>query len=444
MNKMLKGKLIICLLLLGTVVQAQEIHQFSVKEAIDYGAKHSVQAKNALLDYRIQEQTNRSVTSQALPQVTGSIGATDNLQIPTTLIPGEFVGQPSGTFVPLQFGTKFNTNFGVTLKQVLFDGQVFVGLQARQTALDFYLKSSEVTEQMLRVNIYKVYYQLLLSRTQMELIDANITRADELLHNTNELFKNGFAEKLDVDKASVQLANLQTEKISTTFSIDNGYLGLKVLLGMPIRDSLLLTDTLTYEMVRGITLAENVYEYRDRRDYQLLELNRSLNEFDIKRYRKMYIPTISLTANYGQNAYSSDFTPFKKDIWYPSSYVGLNINVPIFDGFYKDANIKKSTYEMEQTENKMEALKINIDDDVKESQLRYTAAMQTLDFQKKNMDLAESVYDQTKKKFEQGLGSNTEITTAQSDLRGAQTNYFLALYNAVVAKIDYQNAIGKI
>ncbi len=187
-----------------------------------------------------------------------------------------------------------------------------------------------------------------------------------------------------------------------------------------------------------------LYQYKDRRDYQLLEVNRLLNESAIKRYRKMYIPTVSLTANYAQNAYSPEFTPFKKDIWYPSSYVGLNINVPIFDGFYKDANIKKSTYEREQTENKMEALKINIDDDVKAAQLRYTAAMQTLDFQKKNMDLAEHVYDQTQKKFEQGLGSNTEITSAQTDLIRAQNNYFNALYTAVTAKVDYQNATGKL
>jgi outer membrane protein TolC len=67
-----------------------------------------------------------------------------------------------------------------------------------------------------------------------------------------------------------------------------------------------------------------------------------------------------------------------------------------------------------------------------------------MDFQKKNMQLAENVYSQTKKKFESGTGSNTEITAAQTDLVTAQTNYISALYSAVIAKVDYLKATGKL
>ncbi len=319
-----------------------------------------------------------------------------------------------------------------------------MGLKARQTSLDYYRKNQEVTEQELRANIYKVYYQLLLSKTQVALIDANIARAQELQHNTSEMFKNGFAEKLDLDKAEVQLSNLQSTKIQTLFMIDDGYLGLKMLLGMPIRDSLTLTDTLTYDMVRDGALDDN-YKYSDRRDYQLLEINKKLNEFDIQRYKKQYIPTASLVANYTQTGYGLSLSDiYKFSFWYPSSYVGLNISVPIFDGFYKQANIRKSTLMLQQTKNNMEAMQISIDNDVKQAQLKFASAMATLDYEKKNMELAGSVYDQTRKKFEQGLGSNTEITSAQTDLIQAQNNYFNALYNAVSAKVDYRNATGKL
>ena len=145
--------------------QPTQIHAFSLQQAIDYAAKNSVIVKNALIDYQIQQQSNRATVSQALPQITGNLGLTDYIQIPTTLIPGEFVGQPAGTFLPLKFGTQYNATGGVTLKQVLFDGQVFVGLQARQASLDFYKKKEEVTEQMLRANIYKIYDQLLIAKT---------------------------------------------------------------------------------------------------------------------------------------------------------------------------------------------------------------------------------------------------------------------------------------
>ena len=423
--------------------QGPQLHEFSLTQAIDYAAKNSVMVKNALLDLQIQQQSNRATTSEALPQITGNLGVTDNVKIPTTLIPGEFVGQPAGTFVPLQFGTQYNANAGITLKQVLFDGQVFVGLQARQASLDFYQKKQEITEQMLRANIEKVYYQLLISKSQIAQIDANISNQQELLHNSTEMFKNGFAEQLDVDKSNVQLANLQTEKIQLELNISNGYLGLKVLMGMPVRDSLRLTDSLTYDMIRDATLSDE-YKYADRRDYQLLQVNKKLNEYDISRYKKMYIPTASLTANYSQNQYSNKFDLTQKGSWFPSAYIGLNISVPIFDGFFKDANVKQAKLKLRQTENNIDSLKIRIDNDVKQAQLRFSAALATLDFQKKNMDLSDRVYAQTRKKYDQGLGSNTEITTALADQKTAQANYFNALYSAIVARVDYLNAIGKL
>ncbi|MDO6433747.1 TolC family protein [Flavitalea sp. BT771] len=423
--------------------QGPQLHEFSLTQAIDYAAKNSVMVRNALLDLQIQQQSNRATTSQALPQITGNLGLTDNVKIPTTLIPGEFIGQPAGTFVPLQFGTQYNANAGITLKQVLFDGQVFVGLQARQASLDFYQKKQEVTEQMLRANIEKVYYQLLISKSQIAQIDANITNQQELLHNSTEMFKNGFAEQLDVDRSNVQLANLQTEKIQLELNISNGYLGLKVLMGMPVKDSLRLTDSLTYDMIRDATLSDD-YKYADRRDFQLLQVNKKLNEYDISRYKKMYIPTANLTANYSQNQFSNKFDLTQKNSWFPSAYIGLNISVPIFDGFFKDANVKQAKLRLRQTENNIDSMKIRIDNDVKQAQLRFSAALATLDFQKKNMDLSDRVYAQTRKKYDQGLGSNTEITTALADQKTAQANYFNALYSAIVARVDYLNAIGKL
>ena len=448
------GALPVVLLLWASGLRAQQqaaaatppgvpaVFELSLTQAIDYASKNSAYVKNALLDYQIQVQSNRATTSQALPQVTGNLGITDYLQIPTTLIPGEFIGQP-GTYIPVKFGLQWNSTGGVSLSQVLFDGQVFVGLQARQASLDFYRKKQEVTEQMIRANIYKVYYQLLISKWQMAQIDANIANQDSLLHSNTEMFKNGFAEQLDVDKATVQLANLESEKIQTQFTIDNGYLGLKVLMGMPVQDSLRLTDSLTYDMVRDAVLGDN-YKYADRRDYQLLQINRELNEYDIKRYKKEYIPTAKLNANYSQNQYVNKFDLGAKNTWYPTTYIGLAVNIPIFDGFYKDANVKQARLRLMQTDNNLDSMKIRIDNDVKVAQIRFTSALATLDYQKKNLDLAGRVYYQTRKKFEQGLGSSTEITQAFADERTAQANYFNALYSAISARVDYLNAIGKL
>lgn len=437
---------LLCITLLAGTVTAQTStrHAFTIQQAVDYARKNNVQVKNALLNIQSQQQTNREITASALPAITGNIGMTDFIKIPTSLLPGEIFGQPAGTYIPVQFGTKYNSTANIQLQQMLFDGQVFIALQARSTSIQFQTKNLEVTEEAIKTNIYKIYYQLVLSKTQMDLLDANIARLQKLDHDANELYKNGFAEKLDLDKISVQLSNLQTEKIKALNNISIGYLGLKTLIGMPVKDTLVLVDKIGEDQVREDFSNDTVYQYTDRKDFQYVSLAKKLNEFNIKRYQLSYIPVLSLTGSYSKNAQRNKFDFFGKGDWFTTSYVGLNLAIPIFDGFARSARVARSKIELKMTENQLENLKLSIDGEVEQSKINFKSSLATMTFQKKNMQLAEAVYNQTKKKFEAGTGSNTEITAAQTDLITAQTNYITALYSAIIAKIDYLKATGKL
>jgi outer membrane protein len=425
--------------------QDSAIHMFTAQQAAEYAMKNNVQVKNALLDIQLQEQTNRDLTSAAYPQLNANGSFTYNAKIPVSLVPGDFFGQP-GTFIPVQFGVRYNAIGGITLDQLLFDGQVFVGLQARQTAIDFRAKNAEVTQEMIKANIYKIYYQLIASKTQIQLLDANITRLDKLLHDTREIYKNGFAEKLDVDRISVQMANVQSEKVRVLNQVNNGYLGLKLLIGMPMTDSLVLTEEVTYDRVKQGLLDGSTFNYTDRKEYQYTELGIKLNEYNIKRYKLSKYPTLRLGAFYNTIAQQNEFTYFKDTpgkIWYPSSALTLSVNVPIFHGFSTNAKIASAKLDLQKSVNERENLKLQIQNEVETAKNNFQTAITTLDFQKQNMELAENVYNQTKKKYEAGTGDQIEIINAETDLRGAQTNYIAAMYAAIIAKVDYLKAIGK-
>jgi outer membrane protein TolC len=285
---------------------------------------------------------------------------------------------------------------------------------------------------------------LVAGKTQIGLLDANIDRLQKLHHDTYEMFKNGFAEKLDVDKIEVQISNLETEKKKTLNQISNGYLGLKLLLGMPMKDQLILTDSLSDDQIKNGILEASTYNYSDRKEYQYAELGKKLNEFNIKRYQLSQIPTVSLTGAWSKNAQRNTFDFFGKGDWFTFSNIGLHISVPLFHGFYTRSKIDEARLTLKKTENQIENLKLSIDNEVQTAQTNFKTAIEAMDYQKQNMKLAEAVYEQTKKKYEAGLGSNTEITAAQTDLKGAQTNYINALYDAIVARVDYLKAIGKL
>jgi outer membrane protein TolC len=427
-----------------TARKEPDIHQFSIQQCVDYAAKNNVQVKNAILSLQLQAQQNKSITAGALPTVSGSGNFTDYLQIPTTLIPGQFFGGAAGTYIPVKFGTKYSTTATVSLQQTLFDGQVFIGLQARQTALDYAAKNIEVTQEMIKANIYKIYYQLVASKTQIAQLDGNILLAQTLLHDQNEMYKNGFAEQMDADKASVQLTNIETQKLSVLNNVSNGYLSLKILMGMPVKDSLALTDEVNEAKIKEGLLNEGVYDYKDRLDYQFLDLGKKLQEYNVKRYQLSYLPTLGLVGAYSKSAQRTDFDFFGKGDWFSTSYFGINLNVPIFSGFAKNANLKTARLQLQQQQNQIDNLKLSIDKDVAQATNNFRNAVTILDNQKKNMELAQRVYDEAKKKYESGTGSTLEITSAQTDLTTAQNNYTNAMYDAIIAKVDYMNATGKL
>lgn len=436
---------------------------FSAKQAVDYALQNAVQVKNALIDIKIQRQQNKEITASAFPQITGSGSVNYNPNVSVQSFPN-FIAQ--GTYgvlvqnnikdgngnpivapsdfglINAAFGAKYSVNGGVDLNQILFDGQVFAGLLARKAAIKNAEITADVTKEQIKTNVYKIYYQLAVGKRQIATIDSNIANYQKLLHDTRIIYQNGFAEKLDVDKVQVQLSNLETQKLKTQNQLDAGLAGLKFLVNMPQKDQLILTDTLSDEELKSNILDQD-YNYEDRKEYQLLESTVDLLTYNVKRYQLSKLPTLSLAANYSKSAQRQQFDFFKGP-YFTSSFVALRLNVPIFDGGAKNARIAQARLAVMKTENNLDNLKESIDNDVTQARINMKSAMLTLDNQKRNIELAQQVYNSTKLKYEQGLGSNQEINQAQTDLVAAQNNYYGSLYDAISAKIDFQTAAGKL
>lgn len=444
----------------------QQTHSLTAQQAVDYALKNNVQVKNSLLGIQLQEETNRQITAAAFPHLNGSVTTTYNTNIATQIIPNfispstyqvlinEGVKNGNGApitmphdfgFIAAQFGTKFSANAAISLSQLLFDGQVFVGLQARTAAMQLADKTAALTAEIIKANVLKIYYQLVVSRTQIELLDSTIAFAQKNLQDTKVLYANGFREKLDIDRVAVQLANLQTERNKVMALVSNGYYGLKVLMGMPVQDQLLLTDVITPELIKDGLLANGTYQYSDRKEFQVADLGRKLGEYNIRRYKLSQIPTISLNSVYAKNAQRNTWnflTTNQK--WFTISNINLGLTLPLFNGFITKSKITQSKIELQRTLNEIEGLKRTIDNEVAVAKNNFQSAVSRMDFQQQNLELAQKVYQQIKKKYEMGLGSQTEINLAQNEWKAAQTNYTAALSDAIIARIDWLKATGKL
>ena len=132
--------LVICSLLLICMIWvpgsvAQTPLSLSLKQAQEYAYEHNYDLKNSHYDVEIAKKLVRENTAIGLPQIDGSITYIDYLQRPTSLIPGDFFGQP-GQDVAMQFGTKYNATISGQINQLLYSGQYLVGLQTAKAYLD--------------------------------------------------------------------------------------------------------------------------------------------------------------------------------------------------------------------------------------------------------------------------------------------------------------------
>lgn len=456
-------RIVICLLLISGIASAQQRYELTVKEAVDLAYKNVIELKNAEIDYRIQEAKNREIYGQALPQVSGNFGMNKYLELPAILFPdatstavyqilknegvsgtnGPITNVPIPTLRQVSFQQPWNLQLGATLTQLLFQPDVFVGLQARQTALNYSKALIEQSKEKIKDSAYKRYYAILIAQKQLHFLNESVKRLEKLYHDDSLMYKNGFAEKLDLDKVQVQLNNLKTTVATVENAVDLSYAALKFALGLKQSDVVILKEALNSTNIKEGIL-DNGFQYENRAEIRTLNEVKRLQELDMKRYKMGYLPTVAAAANYTISGMGQKFFTSHETIWINSSYIGVNVNIPIFDGFQRKYKVEQSRLNVEKVENTIQNVKQAIDLEQIVTKGSLTTALTNLDAQERNMQLAERVYNSTKLKFEQGLGSSFEVLQADADMQQSQANYFNALYNAIVARISYQYSLGKL
>lgn len=436
--------LIICLCL-GFSVRAQQsdtVAAFSLKQALDYAQNHQVSILNARIDEDIAKNTIKQTIGIGLPQLSGNANFQDFIVLPTSLLPGDFFGMP-GTQVPVQFGVKYQSLVGLDLNQLLFDGSYLVGLQASKTFRELSSKNLTRTRIETAVAVTKAYYSVLVSNEQLNLIDANLDRLRKSLSDTEALFKNGFVEKIDLDRLTVFKNNLETERENVIRLLALNVNLLKFQMGMTVNSRLTLTDSINNLQADQAVVARDSSAYRNRIEYSLLETQKKLNEFDLKRYKSQFLPSLSAFGNTSQSFQSNNFSELFSSN-FPSTIIGLRLSVPIISGGIKLSQVRNAKLVILKTQNDLVNLQNGINLEVEQAQTTYANSLKSLDNQKRNMDLAQEVLRVSKIKYEQGVGSSIEVTSAETSLKEAQNNYINALYDLMINRVNVEKASGRI
>ena len=416
----------------------------SVKESVQFAVKNSPILQKAKLETRTSLEHIREYTSTGLPQVNASLGFTYNLKLPTQLIPNFFQGKPD-ELVPVQFGTDLNTTAGAEVNQLLYSQQYWVGIKAVKAVGNFNNTVELKTEEDVAYNVVKLYYQVQTISKQKDLIEANLQQVGGLLKATDLQYQNGLAKKLDVDQLRVNLITLQTQLQNLELNYEQGLQALKFAMSMPQESQLVLSDTLSEVVMPNVDPTYLEASYQNKLDLTLLDQQTTLQQLNADQLRATSWPTLRAFGNYNFQGQGNGFGELGKDQnWFSFSAIGLNVNIPIFDGFYRKSKVEQVKIDMlkiaEDRKQTMQSLQLQ-HSQAKQQLLSY---WNTLNALRENRKVAEEVYNVTQKRYKEGVANVTEVLVAERTMREVQSNFLANLLQYQLAKVDLDYANGKI
>ncbi len=425
---------------------AQEVVKLSLKDCMDYALKHNITAKNAQIDVLIQQAQNNETLAAAYPHINGKVELDDFLNPQKSFIDASSFNPsiPKGHIIGMPFSLNYTGAASISASQIVFDGSVFVALKARNAVMELARQNSQVTEENIRYNVYKAYNSLVIAYRQYDIIKSSLGFARSLEHDVEVTRENGFAEKIDVERTSVQVNNLATDSIRISNMLKVSEDVLKYQLGMDMSAQIVLTDTNVEErrkVAADLLAKEGSYDRIP--EYNLANSALKLNEFNLKRYQLAGLPSVNLIGatgyNYGDNKFDGIMS-FSNYAY--NSMVGLQVNIPIYNGSLRRYQMSEAMLNIEKAKNSIAYAKQSIDFGVATSRTTLKNAILQVQSQHRNMDLSNDVLDLAQKKYKAGVGSNLEVTQAQTDQLRAQTNYFSALLEVINAEADLKKALG--
>lgn len=443
MKSIIKTTLIVALIIGSYQVKAQQA--FSLKEAQDYALTNSYMAKDADMEITKAQKKKNETTAIGLPQINGSVSYQNYLEAPVQLVPAEFFGGDEGEFQEVQFVTDQSARAGITANQLIFDGSYIVALQASKTFLEISKNSKIKTEIEIKDAITQAYGMVLVAERNEKILAENKKNLEQTLFETGELYKNGFAEEQDVDQLKLLVANIANQYNNAKRQVDIAYNLLKFQMGIDITNDITLTEELDnlIGFSGDASILSKQFDYTTHIDYRIMENQERADVLLLRNEKMAYAPRLSAFYTYEQNSFANEFNFLGSDAqWFPSSYFGVSLNVPIFSSLSRHNRVQQAKIDLNQTRLQKIQVEQSLKMQAETAKSDYSFALDQYKTEKENLDLALRIKTKTEIKYNEGLSSSLELTQAQNQYLQTQGNYINSIFQLISAKSKLDKALN--
>lgn len=422
------------LVLLGVILPlpflaaAQEVQELSLKKAVEYGVEHNKQLQVSRKDIDLYRQKVRESVSQGLPQVNGSLDYSTNFGYSMS-----FGNQG-------KIKMKDQSNVGVKASQLIFSGQWILGIQTSKIAEKIAGQQVGITELDITENIYNTYYTILVSERLRDIVAKNLENMDTVYRHTQNMYNAGTVEITDVDQIRITVGQLKNSLSSLERNVEVSYNLLRLQLGLQADTPIRLTDRLDDFLNQNdfVKLAVKEFEIVNNPEYQLSETQEQLSKKMVGLQRWTYAPTISGTYSYNYKLLKPEFDMS------PKHSAMLTMDIPLFSGFQRKAQLEQAKIELEQTSLNKSLLEDQLY--VNEKQYKYELKNATDNYylQKENIEVARRVLENMQNKYRYGAISSLDLTQANNNYLEAENNYTNACLTLLQAEIQLQRLYNEL
>ncbi len=407
--------------------------RLNLEQCVAYALENQAQVRQARLDEEIGERQIRAELSGWLPQLSANYALSHNIKRQQSVFGDQVI----------TIGQKYNSNINFQANQTLYSNDLLLASRASRFTRLSLDQNTKATRINTVVEVSKAFYNILLSQEQLRILEENINRQEKQYKDAYAQYEQGLVDKTDYQRASITLASTRSDRKRTQETIKARTAFLAELMGLPVNTTL----TLAYDyaqMQQNILLdtTQNV-TYASRVEFQALQTQQQLQGLSTRYYRWGWLPTASAFANYNPTFFSANLSDIYSQS-YPTSAVGLQVGIPIFQGGRRIQNLRISQLQEQSLDVELENLQRRINTEYQTALADYKGDFSDWQTLQNNVQLAQEVYNVIKLQYDEGIKTYLDLIVAETDLRTAQLNYYNALYNVLSSKLDVQRALGNI
>ncbi len=358
-------------------------------------------------------------------------------ELPYQLMPQSAFGGPEGMYKEVQMGVPHNMSANIQVALPVYNSQVYGAIEATKIASELTGLQYKKTEEQVFFEISNLYYNAQILIHQKAFIESNLANTGKLLNNLKLLYEQQMIKKSDVSKVELQKEQLTTQLNLVENNVEQVMNALKLLMGIPFQQNIQIEAGIQKKDAVNYTNSLPV-------DLQIAFTQNKLLSSELSTLKDSRLPTVSLFGTYGQTGFGYDEKPNDFLNFYPTTFAGLQLSVPLFNGTVTKRKINQKKLEIENNQLQIELVKDQNQMQIENATRLRAVNRQTIENTQNQIELANMVYNEMVLQQKEGTATLTDVLLADNAVREAQASNLSAIVEYLKADLELKKLTGNI